>query len=94
MAETWERPRFPLTGRDVMQAGVPEGPDVGRILAEVEDWWVGSDFAADEGACATASAGDRAGPDAFAVAGSAHLPGDPAKANEDAFWRMARMPRW
>jgi poly(A) polymerase len=51
MAESWQRPRFPLTGRDVMQAGVPEGPDVGRILAQVENWWVGSDFAADEGAC-------------------------------------------
>ncbi len=51
MAESWQRPRFPLTGRDVMQAGVPEGPDVGRILAQVEDWWVGTDFAADEGAC-------------------------------------------
>ncbi len=51
MAESWQRPRFPLTGRDVMQAGIPEGPDVGRILAQVEDWWVGTDFAADEGAC-------------------------------------------
>ena len=48
MAEAWERPRFPLTGREVMLAGVPEGPDVGRILAEVEDWWVDCDFAADE----------------------------------------------
>ena len=51
MADNWQRPRFPLTGRDVMQAGVPEGPDVGRVLARVEDWWVGGDFAADEGAC-------------------------------------------
>jgi poly(A) polymerase len=51
MAENWQPPRFPLTGRDVMQAGVPEGPDVGRILAQVEDWWVDSDFAAGEGAC-------------------------------------------
>jgi poly(A) polymerase len=50
MADNWQRPRFPLTGRDVMQAGVPEGPDVGRILAHVEDWWMGGDFAADEGA--------------------------------------------
>ena len=50
MAETWQRPRFPLTGRDVMQAGVTEGPDVGRLLAQVEDWWIGTDFAADEGA--------------------------------------------
>jgi poly(A) polymerase len=50
MADNWQRPRFALTGRDVMQAGVPEGPDVGRILAQVEDWWAGGDFAADEGA--------------------------------------------
>ena len=40
MAESWQRPRFPLTGREVMEAGVPEGPEVGRILAEVEDWWI------------------------------------------------------
>ena len=50
MANNWQRPRFALTGRDVMQAGVPEGPDVGRLLAQVEDWWMAGDFAADEGA--------------------------------------------
>jgi poly(A) polymerase len=50
MAEDWQRPRFPLTGRDVMQAGVTEGPEVGRVLAALEDWWVEGDFAADEGA--------------------------------------------
>jgi poly(A) polymerase len=51
MGENWQRPRFALTGRDVMEAGVPEGPEVGRILTEVEDWWLDGDFAADEGAC-------------------------------------------
>jgi poly(A) polymerase len=51
MADNWQRPRFPLSGRDVMLAGVPEGPDVGRVLARVEDWWAGGDFAAGEGAC-------------------------------------------
>ncbi len=50
MADNWQRPRFPLSGLDVMQAGVPEGPEVGRVLARVEDWWVGGDFASDEGA--------------------------------------------
>lgn len=48
MAETWERPRFALTGLDVMQAGVKEGPDVGRVLAQIEDWWAGGDFTASE----------------------------------------------
>ena len=51
MAESWQRPRFPLSGRDVMEAGVPEGPEVGRILGQVEDWWIQTDFAADQGAC-------------------------------------------
>jgi poly(A) polymerase len=47
-ADTWERPSFPLTGRDVMMAGVPEGPLVGRILEEVEEWWIDADFIEDE----------------------------------------------
>ncbi len=50
MADNWQAPRFPLTGRDVMAAGVPEGPEVGKVLAVLEEWWVGGDFAADEGA--------------------------------------------
>jgi len=48
VADAWERPRFPLSGREVMLAGVPEGPLVGKILAEVEDWWVDADFTEDE----------------------------------------------
>ncbi len=47
LADAWTRPRFPLTGRDVMSAGVPEGPHVGRVLAEVEAWWIDSDFTED-----------------------------------------------
>ena len=48
MADAWQKPQFPLTGREVMNAGVPEGPLVGRILAEVEEWWIDSDFTEDE----------------------------------------------
>jgi poly(A) polymerase len=47
LADAWERPRFPLTGRDVMAAGIPEGPLVGRVLSEVEAWWIDSDFTDD-----------------------------------------------
>ena len=31
-----------------MAAGVPEGPLVGQVLGEVEDWWIESDFIEDE----------------------------------------------
>jgi poly(A) polymerase len=48
MADAWERPKFPLDGGNVMAAGVPQGPLVGRILAEVETWWIDSDFIEDE----------------------------------------------
>jgi len=48
LAGVWQRPVFPLTGRDVMQAGVPEGPLVGQILNEVEEWWIDADFTDDE----------------------------------------------
>jgi poly(A) polymerase len=47
MAQTWPRPVFPLTGEQVMAAGVPKGPLVGEVLAEVEDWWIDHDFTAD-----------------------------------------------
>ena len=48
MADAWERPKFPLDGGNVMAAGVPRGPLIGKILAEVEEWWIDSDFIEDE----------------------------------------------
>jgi poly(A) polymerase len=48
VGESWTPPRFPLSGRDVMLAGVPAGPAIGIILKEVEDWWVDVDFIDDE----------------------------------------------
>ena len=48
VAENFRRPSFPLSGRDVMAAGVPEGPRVGKILAEIEDWWIDHGFPPDE----------------------------------------------
>jgi len=44
-------PRFPLGGRDALALGALPGPQVGRALSAVEDWWVGRDFAPDRGAC-------------------------------------------
>jgi len=48
-AEDWKVPRFPLGGADALNAGVPLGPEVGRLLREVEAWWIEHDFP-DEGA--------------------------------------------
>jgi len=48
LAEGWTRPSFPLTGEDVMAAGVPKGPMVGEALREVEDWWIDHDFLDDK----------------------------------------------
>jgi poly(A) polymerase len=47
LAESWARPQFPLSGEDAMAAGVPEGPLVGQVLREVEDWWIEEDFPAE-----------------------------------------------
>lgn len=47
LADSWVRPVFPLKGPDVMAAGVTQGPLVGKVLAEVEDWWVENGFTDD-----------------------------------------------
>jgi len=38
--QSWVRPTFPLTGRDLIERGVKPGPQMGEILKTVEDWWV------------------------------------------------------
>ena len=44
-------PAFPLKGRDALALGVPHGPEVGRLLGEIETWWIEDDFEADRNAC-------------------------------------------
>ena len=43
-AEKWQRPSFPLTGADVLAAGVPAGPRVGAVLGALEEQWVKGNF--------------------------------------------------
>ncbi|MEJ6008525.1 CCA tRNA nucleotidyltransferase [Novosphingobium aquae] len=40
----WAVPRFPLKGGEVVARGVKAGPQVARILCEVEDAWIASGF--------------------------------------------------
>lgn len=51
IALTWTPPDFPLSGRDVTALDVKTGPDIGRLLTAVEDWWIAEDFAPDRDAC-------------------------------------------
>jgi poly(A) polymerase len=44
LARSWSRPVLGVDGADVLRAGVPEGPQVGRVLGEVEAWWIDADF--------------------------------------------------
>ena len=46
LAGTWRAPRFPIGGEDVIALGVGSGPEVGRLLAEAEAWWIEGDFQA------------------------------------------------
>ena len=40
----WVPPSFPVTGRDLLDFGFPSGPDLGRELKRLEDYWIGTDF--------------------------------------------------
>ncbi|MFC0387047.1 CCA tRNA nucleotidyltransferase [Muricoccus vinaceus] len=50
-------PVFPLQGRDALAMGVPPGPSVGRLLAEVRAWWMEGGCTADTVACRARLAG-------------------------------------
>ena len=48
VAISWERPKFDLDSKDVLGMGINEGPLVGSILKEVEEWWAENDFIDDK----------------------------------------------
>jgi poly(A) polymerase len=45
VANAWERPAFPLSGKDLQARGVDPGPVLGQSLAALEETWVESNFA-------------------------------------------------
>ena len=48
VAQSWEKPSFALAAKDVINMGISQGPMVGDILKEVEDWWAENDFIDDK----------------------------------------------
>ncbi len=49
-ASGWTRPAFPLSGADVLAAGVAAGPAVGKVLGTLETEWVEGNFTLDRAA--------------------------------------------
>lgn len=47
LPEHWEIPLFPITGKDLLARGVPQGEGMGKLLAEMEAAWEASDYALD-----------------------------------------------
>ncbi|MDG2482434.1 MAG: CCA tRNA nucleotidyltransferase [Alphaproteobacteria bacterium] len=50
-ANAWDNPALPIRGNDVVEAGLAPGPEVGRVIAEIETWWSARDFQPDRAAC-------------------------------------------
>ncbi len=51
IAKEWDAPTFPLNGHDVRTLGVPDGPRMGEILSQVEEWWMAQGFAPSRDDC-------------------------------------------
>ena len=51
LIEQWQGPVFPLTGSDVLTLGISPGPEVGRLLRVVEEWWSEQGFPDDRTLC-------------------------------------------
>lgn len=43
-AAAWRPVELPIKGRDLLALGVPHGPEIGRLLAEVDGWWEANDY--------------------------------------------------
>lgn len=51
LAAGWESPTLPITGSDVMAAGVRHGPAIGKMLSAIEEWWIDGEFRASREDC-------------------------------------------
>ena len=47
----WQPVVLPVQGQDVLDLGVTAGPGVGKLLRDLEQWWVIEDFQPDRQAC-------------------------------------------
>jgi poly(A) polymerase len=50
-AEAWTPVVLPVKGQDLLDLGILAGPEVGRLLAEIERWWEEGDYRATREDC-------------------------------------------
>ena len=48
LAMGWTPPTFPVRGADLIKAGVPKGPDLGKALTALEALWIKSGFSTEK----------------------------------------------
>ena len=46
LPQQWPVPSLPVTGADLIAAGLEPGPELGATLRRLEDWWVATGFTA------------------------------------------------
>ena len=50
LAEKWTAPKCPIKGADLQAIGMPDGPEMGKLLKRLEEEWIEADFRPDRGA--------------------------------------------
>ena len=56
LPERWSPPVLPVDGKTALELGAAPGPDIGRVLRDVEALWLDSDFSLDDDALRAALA--------------------------------------
>jgi poly(A) polymerase len=51
LASRWRPRKFPLSGGDLASCGVAPGPALGKLLGQLEAWWVAADFKPNRAQC-------------------------------------------
>ena len=44
LPDNWTVPRLPVSGSDLLGHGIPAGPEMGRLIKRLEDWWMAAGF--------------------------------------------------
>lgn len=51
IVQSWEIPTFPLSGDDLVAQGIEQGPELGKALRGLENWWIDQDFIPERDLC-------------------------------------------